>query len=127
MPTPLVAQDEAWFHGVVTDMHDARPTDGYLTMEVRVTDDIGGQAPGIGNVVGVFVDCGECIPCEGQWSSDIDKGYNVEVLARWIEGYLTICPSPRLFAAPFGPTPTATPVVSFPTRPPTFTPLSPTP
>jgi len=116
-PTPLVAEDEAWFRGVVIDMRDGRPVDGPLTMTVRVTDDLGGQTPSVGSAASVFVACSFCIPCQGQWRGDIDKGYNVEVLARWVEGELTTCPSPQLFAAPFGATPTASPVYSGPPTP----------
>jgi hypothetical protein len=123
-PPPLaLGQDEAWFHGVVTGMQDGRDVDGPLTMTVQVTDDLGVQALGVGNTAGVFVACSFCIPCLGQWGDDIDTGYDVEVLAKWVEGYLSICDSPELYARPFGPTPMPSPRYTGPATPsPTPTP-----
>ncbi|HEY8768099.1 MAG TPA: hypothetical protein VIP09_12715, partial [Dehalococcoidia bacterium] len=64
-PTPLVAQDEAWLRGLVTGMSDGRSVDGPLMMDVQVTDDLRGQAPGVGDTARVFVACSFCIPCLG--------------------------------------------------------------
>jgi hypothetical protein len=116
----VVADDEAWFRGVVSGMQDGRDVDGPLMVDVQVTDGLGGQAPGVGDTARVFVACSFCIPCLGQWGDDIDMGYNVEVLAKWVEGYLSICDSPDLYARPFGPTPTPSPqYTGSPTYPPT--------
>ena len=109
-PAIVAADDQAWFQGEVVDVVDATPTDGPLTLYVRVSQALGGgHATRVGEVQEVWVACGECVPCQGRFDREIDKGWMVEILAQMYYGKLTTCTAPSLFAMPLGPTPTPTP------------------